>query len=104
MLKNVKPLYDKVLIKPIESGGEKRKGAVLIADMGDDSSSKYGKVVATGPGRTSEFGTFIPVQAKVGDVAIIPKVGGAVRVEIEGEEYWIAADRDLVALAEYEED
>ena len=46
MLKELVPIHDKVLIKPLENG-EQRKGAILIADMGEDRM-KLGKVVATG--------------------------------------------------------
>ena len=96
--KSITPLHDKVLIKPLEQG-EQRKGAILIADMGEEKT-KFGKVVAVGPGRTSEFGSFVSVSAKVGDVVIVPKIG-AQRVEIGEEEYWLIADRDIVATADY---
>lgn len=99
--KSITPLHDRVLIKPLEQG-EQRKGAILIADMGEDRT-KFGKVIATGPGRTSEFGSFVPVSAKVGDIVIVPKIG-AQRVEIDEEEYWLIADRDIVAIADYVEE
>lgn len=101
MLKNFVPMNDKVLIKPLESG-EKRRGAIIIADMRDDST-RFGRIIAVGPGRQTEFGSFITVNAKVGDVVVIPKIG-AQRVEIENEEYWTVADRELVGTAEYVED
>lgn len=101
MLKNLVPIHDKVLVKPLECE-EQRKGAILIADMGEDRM-KIGKVVATGPGRTSEFGSFVPVSVKEGDIVIMPKIG-AQRVEVEGDEYWIIADREIIATAEYVEE
>ena len=96
MLKELVPIHDKVLIKPLENG-EQRKGAILIADMGEDRM-KLGKVVATGPGRTSEFGAFIAVSVKKGDIVVLPKIG-AQRVEIE--EYWVIADKEIIAVGNY---
>lgn len=98
-VKKFYPLNDRVLIKPLESG-ERRSGAILM--MSSENDTKFGKVIAVGPGRTSEFGTFINVNVKVGDIVIIPKIG-AQRVEIEGEEYWTIADRELVATVDIEE-
>ena len=61
-----------------------------------------GEVVATGPGRQSEFGQFIRVNAKVGDIVLIPKIG-SIRIDFEGEEFFITADREILATIKTEE-
>lgn len=102
VIKSVNPLNDRVLVKP-KSQGEQRKGAILIADMGEDRVM-YGEVIAVGPGRLSEFGVWIPVEnVKVGDNIIVPKIG-AQRVEVDGEEYWMLAAKEIVATIDLEED
>jgi len=55
-----------------------------------------GEVIATGPGRQTEFGQFIRVNAKVGDIVLIPKIG-SIRIDFEGDEYFITADKEILA-------
>lgn len=94
MEKLLEPNHDRVLIKPSESG-EEMYGSIIIPDMGKEKP-EMGEVVAVGPGRQSEFGAFINVQAKVGDIVLIPKIG-ALRIDFEGQEYFVIPDREILA-------
>lgn len=91
------PINDRVLVEPIDLG-EQKKGNILIPDLGEEKV-RVGKVVAVGPGRQTEFGSFISVNVKVGDVVVLPKLG-AQRVEVDGKEYWVIADKEIIAVAE----
>jgi co-chaperonin GroES (HSP10) len=44
----------------------------------------------------SEFGHFIPVKHKVGQIVLVPKIG-TLRIDFEGEEYFIAQDKEILA-------
>lgn len=99
-LKNFRTLGDRVLVEPVDLG-EKRNGAILIPDTHEDKV-RIGKVVAVGPG-SYEFGVFVEVSAKVGDIVVLPKMIGQ-RVEIEDKEYWVVPDREIVAVADLVED
>ena len=55
-----------------------------------------GEVVSVGPGRISEFGQLIKVEAKVGDIVLIPKVG-TIRIDFDGQEYFLLPDREILA-------
>jgi chaperonin GroES len=94
MSKSLQPQNDRVLIKPVESG-EEMYGNIIIPDMGKEKP-EMGEVIAVGPGRQSEFGQFIRVNAKVGDFVLIPKVG-SLRLDFEGQEYFITPDREILA-------
>ena len=94
MLKTLEPQNDRVLIKPIESG-EEMYGNIIIPDMGKEKP-EMGEVVAVVPGRQSEFGQFIRVSASVGDIVLIPKIG-SLRIDFEGQEYFITQDREILA-------
>ena len=94
MSKTLQPQNDRVLIKPVESG-EEMYGNIIIPDMGKEKP-EMGEVIAVGPGRQSEFGQFIRVNAKVGDFVLIPKVG-SLRIDFEGQEYFITPDREILA-------
>ena len=99
MIKSIKPLYDKVLIKPLKEE-EQMKGAILT--MANESDAKLGKVVSVGPGMRTLTGTFISTSLLPGDVVVLPKIG-AQRVEIEGEEYWVIAEKEIIGVATQED-
>ena len=89
-MKKLNPCNDRVVVKPIEED-EQLYGNIIVPEMGE--------VIATGPGRMSEFGKHIPVKVKVGSVVLVPKIG-SIRVELDGEEYYIVQDREVLATIE----
>jgi chaperonin GroES len=93
-MKLLEPQNDRVLIKPIEED-EQMYGNIVIPDMGKERP-EMGQVIAVGPGRQSEFGQYIRVNAKVGDIVLVPKIG-TIRIEFEGDEYYITQDREILA-------
>ena len=95
MSKSLVPQNDRVLIKPIEAG-EEMYGNIIIPDMGKEKP-EMGEVVAVGPGRQSEFGQFIRVNVSVGDIVLVPKIG-SLRIDFEGQEYFITPDREILAI------
>ena len=70
-------------------------GNIVIPDLGKEKP-EMGEVVSVGPGRLSEFGQFIRVNAKIGDIVLVPKIG-TLRIDFEGEEYYIVQDREILA-------
>ena len=96
-MKKLNPANDRVVVKPIEED-EQLYGNIIVPDMGKERP-EMGEVVAAGPGRMSEFGKHIPVKAKVGQVVLVPKIG-SIRVELEGQEFYIVQDREVLAIVE----
>ena len=94
MSKTLTPFNDRVIIKPIEED-EQMYGSIVVPDLGKERP-EMGEVIAVGPGRQTEFGQFIRVNAKVGDIVLIPKIG-SLRVDFEGEEYFITPDKEILA-------
>ena len=96
MSKTLLPSNDRIVLKPIDEG-EKTYGNIVIPDMGKEKP-EMGEVIATGPGRLSEYGQMIPVRScKKGDIVLVPKIG-TLRIDFEGEEYYIAQDREILAV------
>ena len=93
-MKTLTPQNDRVLIKPIEEH-DMMYGNIIVPDMGKEKP-EIGEVMAVGKGRMSEFGTFIPVNSKVGDIVLVPKIG-SIRVDFDGEEYYITPDKEILA-------
>ena len=77
-------------------------GNIVIPDMGKEKP-EMGEVVSIGPGRTSEFGHYITVKAKVGDIVLVPKIG-TLRIDFEGDEYYIVQDKEILATVKETED
>ncbi|MCL5031572.1 MAG: co-chaperone GroES [Bacteroidetes bacterium] len=92
---NLKPLADRVIIKPSEAE-EKTKGGIILPDTAKEKPIE-GTVVAIGPGKTSEDGKFVKLEVKVGDKVLYGKYSGT-EVIVEGEEYLIMRESDIFAI------
>ncbi|MDI6891394.1 MAG: co-chaperone GroES [Actinomycetota bacterium] len=90
----LKPLGDRVVVKPGESE-EVLKSGIVLPDTAKEKPQE-GTVVAVGSGRY-EDGKKIPLEVKAGDKVIYSKYGGT-EVKIEGEEYLILSERDILAI------
>lgn len=101
MAKELIAVNDRVIIKPIDEV-EQMYGNIVVPDMGKEKP-EMGTVIAVGPGRQSEFGQFIRVNAKVGDLVLIPKIG-SLRIDFQGEEYYITPDKEILAIIKNTDD
>jgi chaperonin GroES len=92
----LKPLEDRVVVKPIEEE-ETTLSGLVIPDTAKEKPTE-GEVVAVGPGRY-EDGNLVPMGVKVGDKVIYSKYGGN-EYKYQGEEYIILQARDIYAVIE----
>jgi chaperonin GroES len=90
----VKPLADRVLVKPLEPA-ETKKGGIIIPDTAKEKPQE-GEVIEVGPGRT-EDGKLIPLEVKKGDRVLYGKYSGT-EVSIDGEERMIMRESDILAI------
>lgn len=97
----IKPLGDRVLIEPISSEEVKKFGRVSIVmpQTADKERPEQGKIVAVGPGRVDEHGKKIPMSVKKGDKILFTKYGPN-EIKIDGKEYLIAKEDDILAILE----
>jgi len=94
MAEKLKPLADRVVVKPIER--EKvSKGGIVLPDTAKEKPQE-GEVVAVGDGRMSDDGKRLPMDVKVGDIVIYAKYGGT-EIKIDEEEYMILRESDILA-------
>jgi chaperonin GroES len=94
----IKPLADHILIEPIGQE-EKTKSGILLPETAEKERPEQGKVIAVGPGRKTTSGKIIPIDVKVGDTVIFTKYGPT-EIEIDGKEYLIAREEDILAIIE----
>lgn len=97
----IKPLSDRVLIEPISSEEVKKFGKVSIVmpQTADKERPEQGRVVAVGPGRVDECGKRIPMSVRKGDTVLFTKYGPN-EIKIDGKEYLIAEEKDILAIIE----
>ncbi len=94
----IKPLYDRVVVKPAEEAEEKTPSGIIIPDTAKEKPSE-GEVVAVGEGRLLESGEIKPLKVKVGDKVIYSKYAGNEFV-VDGEELIVLREDDILAIIE----
>lgn len=95
---NIKPLLDHILIEPLKQE-EKTKSGILLPETAEKEKPEQGRVVALGPGKTTEDGKLIPMEVKVGDLVLFKKYGPD-EIKIDNTEYLIASAEDILAIIE----
>lgn len=75
MYSTLRPLFDRVVIKRLESAEEKTAGGIIIPDAAKEKS-QIGEVIAVGPGRIAHDSKVIPVAVKKGDKVLFGKYAG----------------------------
>ena len=93
----VRPLGDKVLIKPREEE-ETSAGGIVLPDSAKEKPQE-GEIVAVGEGKLLDSGERSEMTVKVGDVVIYSKYGGT-EVTIDGEDYLLMDESSLLAVRE----
>lgn len=93
----VRPLGDRVLVKPLEVE-EKKKGGIIIPDTAKEKPQE-GKVIAVGKGKITEEGKVIPLDVKVGDKILFGKYSGN-EIKIDDEDYLIVKEEDILGIIE----
>jgi chaperonin GroES len=90
----VKPLDDRVVVRPNEAE-ERTAGGIVLPDAAREKQQR-GTVVAVGPGRLLDSGERSPVSVKIGDQVLFGKYGGT-EIEIDGEDVKILRESDILA-------
>lgn len=93
----LRPLQDRILVQRVEEE-EKTKGGIIIPDTAKEKPAE-GKVIAVGNGKVGDDGKRTPVEIKVGDRVLFGKYSGT-EVKIEGEEYLIMREDDVLGVIE----
>ena len=91
----IKPLADRVVVKPLDESEEMR-GGLYIPDTAKEKPQQ-GEVVAVGPGRVSDEGKTIDMELKKGDKVLYGKYSGT-EVTVSGENYLILRESDVLAV------
>ena len=95
----VKPLADRVLVKPIEEA-ETMRGGIIIPDTAKERPME-GEIIAVGTGKIDEEGKVIALTLKKGDKVLYSKYAGT-EIMVDGVEFLIMRESDVLATLEKE--
>ena len=93
----LKPLADRIVVKVLTQE-EKTRGGIVLPDTAKEKPQEA-KVMAVGTGKVLENGQKLPPEFKVGDRVLFGKYSGT-EVKVDGEEYLILSERDILAIVE----
>ena len=92
---NLRPLGDRVVVKPVDKE-EMTKSGILLPDTAKEKPQE-GIVQAVGTGRILDNGTKIPMELKVGDKVLYAKYAGN-EFKLDEIEYLIVSEKDVLAV------
>ena len=93
---NIRPLGDRVVIKKLEAESTTKSGIVLTGTAKEQPQEA--KVMAVGPGAVVD-GKRVEMDVKVGDKILYSKYAGT-EVKVDGEEYTILRQSDILAIVD----
>ncbi len=94
---SVKPLEDRVLVRPLEAE-EKTASGIYLPESAKEKPMQ-GTVVATGPGKMLDNGERVEPSIKSGDTVVYSKYAGT-EVEIKNETHLIIRESELLGIIE----
>lgn len=95
--KSIKPLFDNVLIKPLDAETRTPSGIVLPETAKE--KPQIGQIMAVGPGGTDEKGNPVKITVKVGQKVMYKKWGGN-EIKVDSEEWLLVEQKDILAVVE----
>ncbi|SFR14530.1 co-chaperone GroES [Desulfoscipio geothermicus] len=93
----IRPLSDRVVVKPLPSE-EVTKSGIVLPDTAKEKPQQ-GEVVAVGSGKLLENGQRVPIDLKAGDKVLFSKYAGN-EVKIDDVEYLILREMDILGVIE----
>lgn len=94
----LRPLGDKVIVKPL-SKEETTASGIVLPDTVDKDKPEEGEVIATGPGRLLDNGARAAMSIKVGDKVLFTKYSPN-EFKKDDQEYLVLSESDIMAVIE----
>ena len=93
----IRPLADRVVIKPLESE-EKTAGGIILPDSAQEKPMR-GRIIAVGNGKVDDNGKRITLDVKSDDMVLYGKYSGT-EVKVDGDDVLIMRESDILAIIE----
>ena len=96
---NIRPLYDRIVVKRIDDEADKTAGGLFIPDSAKEKPQQ-GEVVAVGKGKRGDDGKLIPLDVQVGDRVLFGKYSGSDVPKAYGDDYMIMREDEILGVLE----
>jgi chaperonin GroES len=93
---NIRPLYDRIVVKRLDNDAEKTAGGLFIPDSAKEKPQE-GEVVAVGQGKRGDDGKLMPLDVKAGDRILFGKYSGS-DIKMDGNEYLIMREDEVLGV------
>jgi chaperonin GroES len=93
---NIRPLYDRIVVKRIEAQDEKTASGLIIPDSAKEKPQE-GEVVAVGKGKRLEDGKVVSLDVQVGDRILFGKYSGS-EIKLDGNEFLIMREDEVLGI------
>lgn len=98
MATTLKPLSDRVIVKPIKAE-EVSKYGIVLPDTAKEERPERGEIIAVGPGKITDDGKLQIMSVRVGDIVVFTKYAPS-EIKVEGEELLVIKEDDILAVVE----
>ena len=95
---NIKPLGDKIIVKP-QTREEVTKSGIVLPDSTEKERPEQGEVLAVGSGKILDNGQRSEMNVKVGDVIVFKKYSPD-EIKIDNEEILVLSESDVIGIVE----
>ncbi|HLJ17817.1 MAG TPA: co-chaperone GroES [Bryobacteraceae bacterium] len=95
---NIRPLYDRIVVKRLEDKEEAKVGGLFIPDSAKEKPQE-GEVVAVGKGKRLDDGKLVPLDVQVGDRILFGKYSGS-EIKLDGKELMIMREDEVLGILE----
>jgi chaperonin GroES len=92
---NIRPLYDRIVVKRIEEAETTRNG-IIIPDSAKEKTQE-GEVIAVGHGTRLDDGKIVGLDIKLGDRILFGKYSGN-EIKLDGDEYIVMRENDVLGV------
>jgi len=93
---NIRPLYDRIVVKRIETQAEKTSGGLYIPDSAKEKPQE-GEVVSVGKGKRLDDGKIVPLDVQAGDRILFGKYSGS-EIKLDGEDLMIMREDEVLGI------
>jgi len=97
MASSLKPMGDRVVVKP-KGREETTKSGIVLPDTATEKPQQ-GEVIAVGPGRVLDNGNRAELDVKVGDLVLFAKYSGT-EFKLDDDDLLVLSERDVLAVIE----
>jgi chaperonin GroES len=93
---NIRPLYDRIVVKRLDNEAEKTSGGLFIPDSAKEKPQE-GEVMSVGKGKRLEDGKVVPLDVQPGDKILFGKYSGS-EIKLDGEEFLIMREDEVLGI------